>query len=779
MIPLCYFILNSKRRTTAQFSLLINMSMHSTSLFTNPYAIEVLRIKREELIEGISDPDHLLNWLIDNGIFSPEKKMVMSFYRTRTEKNSRVLDILISQGERACRLFFYPCLKQVEPKLYNEMRKYVSEVNDSIRDARRQLVGYLLEKDKVWFENRSERHKEKKETPRRKKQDWAIKTRKKETHLSRAAKPRKGRSDRGIFGAVAKGCLSEIEKTLKDNDINALNSSRETLLHVAAANGHLAVMEYLISRGAKPDVKDKKGRTPLHRAAEKGHGDAVKVLLRCGASMYSLDTEGKMPLHVAAQNSHGHVLMVLLREEARSYRNQHNFLHRAALKDESSLVERLLKSGASVDGKDERGQTALSYALSQGFENTAKVLLEAGARVDSSMAERAFNSNNPSIFKVLLEYSKDLPSDLMESALFKAVQKNLHDIVAVLADRGTDVNAYNEMQYTPLLLACETGKAESAEVLIEKGASLGIKTPASDSALHLAVQAGAAPTTKLLLRKGMEVNLTNQADETPLHVAALHNKAALVSLLVNAGAKVNAVTKELVTPLHVASQRGNTDVAQQLLQHKASVNAKDRQSKSPLHYASEKGDETMVEMLLDANADPNAQDKEKRTPLHVAAEGGRLSVVRVLLATKGRLGVKDMHGCTPLHYAAIKGNTEIVKLLLTSGRNKNIDDRNIWRKTALHIAAEYGHGDLINLLLSYGAAINALDNSKDTPLHCACKASHLNAVISLINWSQGEKANLLAANSLKKTPLQVAESNRTENQAQIVALLKKKMLITR
>uniref|UniRef100_A0A8B9EL98 Uncharacterized protein n=1 Tax=Anser cygnoides TaxID=8845 RepID=A0A8B9EL98_ANSCY len=73
-------------------------------------------------------------------------------------------------------------------------------------------------------------------------------------------------------------------------------------------------------------------------------------------------------------------------------------------------------------------------------------------------------------------------------------------------------------------------------------------------------------------------------------------------------------------------------------------------------------------------------------------------------------GVKDMDGCTPMHYAAIKGNTEIVKLLLTSGKNKNIDDRNIWRKTALHIAAEYGHSDLINLLLSYGAAINALDN---------------------------------------------------------------------
>uniref|UniRef100_A0A8D0FMZ4 Uncharacterized protein n=1 Tax=Strix occidentalis caurina TaxID=311401 RepID=A0A8D0FMZ4_STROC len=530
-------------------------------------------------------------------------------------------------------------------------------------------------------------------------------------------------ADVDIFDAVAKGYLSELEKTWRDNDIDALNSSSETLLHVAAANGHLTIMEYLISKGAKTDVKDRKGRTPLHRAAEKGHGDAVKVLLRHGAYMYSLDMEGKTPLHLAAQNNHGHIVKMILKEEARSYRNKHNFLHMAALKDESSLAKTLLKAGASTEGKDERGQTALSYAVSQGSENTAKVLLEAGASVDSNMAERAFNSNHPSIFKILLEYSKDLPSDIMESALFRAVQKNLHGIVAALIDRGVDINACNEIQYTPLLLACGTGKAESAEVLIKKGASFGIKTPASDTALHLAVQAGAASLTNLLLHKGMGINLRNQADETPLHVAALHNQGALVGLLVNAGAQINAVTQELVTPLHIASQRGNTDVAQQLLHHKADVNVKDKQSKSPLHFAAERGDKTTVEILLNANADPNAQDKEKKTPLHTAAVRGHLSIVKVLLAKKGRFGAKDMDGCTPMHYAAIKGNTEIVKILLTSGKNKNIDDRNIWRKTALHISAEHGHSDLINLLLSHGAAINALDSSKDTPLHCACKGA--------------------------------------------------------
>uniref|UniRef100_A0A8C9EXH7 Uncharacterized protein n=1 Tax=Pavo cristatus TaxID=9049 RepID=A0A8C9EXH7_PAVCR len=247
------------------------------------------------------------------------------------------------------------------------MIKYVSEVNESVRDARRQLIGYLLERDKAWFEKSCEQYQEERESPRRKRHQGATKKKGKETQLSGAAEPREHHADIGIFDTAAKGYLSELEKTLEDNDIN--------------------------------------------------------------------------------------------------------------------------------------------------------------------------------------------------SALFKAVQKNWHGIVAALADRGTDINAYNEMQYTPLLLACETGKAECAEVLIEKGANLGIKTPASDTALHLAVRAGAASINNLLLHKGMEANVTNQADETPLHIAALHSNGALVGPLVSAGAKINAVTKEFVTPLHT-----------QLLHHKANVN---------------------------------------------------------------------------------------------------------------------------------------------------------------------------------------------------------------
>uniref|UniRef100_A0A674IKV8 Uncharacterized protein n=1 Tax=Terrapene triunguis TaxID=2587831 RepID=A0A674IKV8_9SAUR len=255
----------------------------------------------------------------------------------------------------------------------------------------------------------------------------------KQTQNLPAAKPKKDHSNAvSIFDAAAKGDLSDLAKVLKENDINAVNASNETLLHIAAANGHVAIIEYLINKGAKLDVKDKKGRTPLHRAAEKGQDDAVKVLLQAGAYIYSLDKEAKTPLHLAAQNHHTHILKRILKEEARCYKNQQNFLHMAALKDESNLAQKLLKNGAPVDAKDEKGQTALDYAISQGFEKTAKVLLEAGASIDSNIIDVAFNNNKQSIFRILLEYSKGLSPDMMPIVDLLCVANSLDFIMNLM-----------------------------------------------------------------------------------------------------------------------------------------------------------------------------------------------------------------------------------------------------------------------------------------------------------------------------------------------------------
>ncbi|XP_043940795.1 CARD- and ANK-domain containing inflammasome adapter protein-like [Protopterus annectens] len=756
--------------------------MHATSLFTNPYAVQVLQSKRSELIEGINNTEHLVEWLVDNGIFTSNKRLLLSGYRTRSEKNARLLDILVSQGERTCRLFFYPCLKRIEPDLYNGIKKYVSDV--STGDVRRQLVGYLLEKDKDGT-TKTAQQTQGKSVPKAAVllQGNAATEQKKEKDKSSPV-VKKPKVDTilpsSVFDAAGKGDLSLLEKLLKNSDINKVNDLNETLLHIAAAGGHIHIVKYLIKQGAKLEVRDSKGRSPLHRAAENGHEEVVSVLLQAGSHIYAFDKESKTPLHAAAENKHFNIVKMLLNEEARLYKQRTHFLHMAALRDDSTLVRILLSNDAPVDAKDENKNTALFHAVSHAFENTVRVLLEGGALVDSSIIDAAFNTNNQSLFSLILEYTKGLSPETLVSALFKAVQQNLYRIIAALIDKGTDVNSRNEMQYTALLTAVELGSNESAKVLIEKGSNLDARTPSLSTALHLAVQHGDLSVIRLLLQKGKNPNPLGPEDQTPLHIAAFHNKLEAVDVLIKAGAKVNALTKELMTPLHIACQCGNLEVAEYLINNKASINAKDKQSRTPLHLAASMGRTPTVDLLLKNKADVNCVDKEKKAPLHMAAIGGHLdTVTQLLLTKKARFGAKDMDGCTSLHYAASQGNVLIVKALLIAGKNKNVDDKNVWRKTPLHHAAERGHYEVIEVLLNAGATMNTLDNSRDTPLHCACRGGHFLAVQTLLSWSQDEKTGLQMTNGLAKTPLQVAEVGETSDHHEIVTLLKKKMLLIR
>lgn len=61
-------------------------------------------------------------------------------------------------------------------------------------------------------------------------------------------------------------------------------------LHFAADYGHVDIIEYLISKGANVNLKDKHGITPLLAAIYEEHTDCVKMLLKSGAK-----TDGKAP----------------------------------------------------------------------------------------------------------------------------------------------------------------------------------------------------------------------------------------------------------------------------------------------------------------------------------------------------------------------------------------------------------------------------------------------------------------------------------------------------
>ncbi|XP_052001001.1 60 kDa lysophospholipase isoform X1 [Xyrauchen texanus] len=90
----------------------------------------------------------------------------------------------------------------------------------------------------------------------------------------------------------------------KIGDIEALEAIREmgtdlsmadydgrSPLHIAACEGHLKVVQYLLSQGATVYAKDRYGDTPLRNAVRFRHKDVVKLLRKTGAHFFRDEME--------------------------------------------------------------------------------------------------------------------------------------------------------------------------------------------------------------------------------------------------------------------------------------------------------------------------------------------------------------------------------------------------------------------------------------------------------------------------------------------------------
>ncbi|XP_064939202.1 uncharacterized protein LOC135650192 isoform X4 [Musa acuminata AAA Group] len=86
---------------------------------------------------------------------------------------------------------------------------------------------------------------------------------------------------------------------------NSRDSQGRTALHMAAANGHLEIVEYLIQNGADASMKqdlnalNSEKNSPLHWACLNGHIEVVKLLIQGGASVSLLNSHERTPMDEA------------------------------------------------------------------------------------------------------------------------------------------------------------------------------------------------------------------------------------------------------------------------------------------------------------------------------------------------------------------------------------------------------------------------------------------------------------------------------------------------
>jgi ankyrin repeat protein len=193
------------------------------------------------------------------------------------------------------------------------------------------------------------------------------------------------RYNKSLQVASMEGDEATVRKLLLVKGIDAefrYGFEKRTPLHLAAVDGHEAVVKLLLEKEADVESKDTNIQTPLSLAATRGHEPVVKLLLEKEADVESKDTDNRTPLSLAAGNGHKAVVKLLLEKEADvESKDTYNWtpLSLAAMHGREAVVKLLLEKEADVESKDTYNRTPLSLATGYRHKAVVKLLLEKGA----------------------------------------------------------------------------------------------------------------------------------------------------------------------------------------------------------------------------------------------------------------------------------------------------------------------------------------------------------------------------------------------------------------
>ncbi|CDP07971.1 unnamed protein product [Coffea canephora] len=81
--------------------------------------------------------------------------------------------------------------------------------------------------------------------------------------------------------------------------LDSKDSHGRTALHMASANGHLDIVEYLVHHRVDINAVNVEHNTPLHWACLNGHIEVVKCLILAGANVSALNSHERTPVDEA------------------------------------------------------------------------------------------------------------------------------------------------------------------------------------------------------------------------------------------------------------------------------------------------------------------------------------------------------------------------------------------------------------------------------------------------------------------------------------------------
>jgi ankyrin repeat protein len=275
------------------------------------------------------------------------------------------------------------------------------------------------------------------------------------------------------------------------------------------ALAHSDVVHVLLDAGANPRVRVHyrgNGRGPrnttlLHEAAAGGHVDTVKRLLAAGVPIDGTGAGKATPLVVAARGGQPKMVQLLL-------------AHKASIRGE---IGRNALAGAAAgvrpDHNARQREQNARYKAVIGILQAQGIPLDLFPAIALNKVERVRELLKK---KRELASSKDRADRLGTWPLTRAVDLDRPEIVGLLLDAGAPINGGDDHGYTALHSAAFWGRDRIAKVLIERKADVNATDNTGFTPLHESARLNTPAVAKLLLAAGAKVNAKDNEGRTPL-----------------------------------------------------------------------------------------------------------------------------------------------------------------------------------------------------------------------------------------------------------------------
>lgn len=547
---------------------------------------------------------------------------------------------------------------------------------------------------------------------------------------------------------VMRGRDEHIQLLLRKGASPCGKPGTETPLHAATHQGDLYWIATLLEKKCDLHSPDSRGNTPLHTAAWL-QVEAVRLLLSRGAKPEIRNKEGDTPLRLAALYfKNPEMVSALLEFGADPNKALEDIRRSSQLRGDLRMAPIVDLLEKTVQGKRPARRPVMGKPLMPPREDSPFI--------------RAIREDRREAALELLGKGAD-PNSL--SAPFNRFKHHFNEA----ASYGTSA----------LHLAILKKNARLARALVEKGAKVNLRGAVSDyhggdTPLTLAAAADDLEMAKYLLAHRAGANVPAAKGEAPLFVA---KDPELIRLLVSQGADLNR-TLLSGTPLHYAIMSKQPAKARLLLELGANPNARDRfTAATPIFKAIEADDEEMLALLLSKGADPQLKNAEGLNAFEFALHRKKEKLASLLKSKTGE-GYADLKRALSqaIHdrnvgwvrdllkqRLDVNGNAEwpyliqaaqfnrkkpellqIIRLLIESGADVKVVNSN--RQGLLHLVHDV---DTARLIVSRGLGVNQPDDQGNTPLHVAAVQGELEMVEFLL--SKG--APVSPTDRMEQTPL--------------------------